>query len=127
MTENSPLVGSRMGADFLRTASAADGDASDLKNAAGERNLGLTDASNLRMSAQTISRPAFDRAASEGERRSQVTHIFNVTAHPDAGSVTCDPPRDRCDEKSLPAAAIKSQTFDLDQSLKPIRGELKFL
>ena len=50
MAENSPLVGSRQGADYLRTASAADGDASDLKNAAGERNLGLTDASNWRMS-----------------------------------------------------------------------------
>ena len=55
MAENSPLVGSRQGADYLRTASAADGDASDLKNAAGERNLGLTDASNWRMSANMSS------------------------------------------------------------------------
>jgi hypothetical protein len=50
MTEKSPLVGSRQGADHLRTALAADGEAADLKNAVGERNLGLTDASHWRMS-----------------------------------------------------------------------------
>jgi len=43
MTENSPLIGSQRRADYHRTASAADGDASDVKNAAGKRNLGLPD------------------------------------------------------------------------------------
>ncbi len=45
MTENSPLIGPRRGADNLRSASAADGDASGLKNAAAGANLGLTEPS----------------------------------------------------------------------------------
>lgn len=45
MTENSPLIGPRRGADNLRSASAADGDDSGLKNAAAGANLGLIEPS----------------------------------------------------------------------------------
>ena len=49
MTENSPLFGSRPGADALRSASAAQGDTSDLQKAA-NCSLILTEASILRIS-----------------------------------------------------------------------------
>jgi hypothetical protein len=42
MTENSPLIGSRRGADILRSASATHNDGSVLQKEAGGRNLGLT-------------------------------------------------------------------------------------
>jgi hypothetical protein len=50
MTENSALIGPRPGADNLRSASAADGDASGLKNAISGRNLRLAEASIWRIS-----------------------------------------------------------------------------
>ena len=50
MTENSPLVGSRRGAGILRSASAGDGDASSLRNAAAGGTLRLTEPSIWRFS-----------------------------------------------------------------------------
>jgi hypothetical protein len=50
MTENSQPVGSRRGSGNRRSPSAANDKASDLKNAGGGRNLGLTEASIWRMS-----------------------------------------------------------------------------
>jgi hypothetical protein len=51
MTENSRLIGSRRGADILRSASATHNDDSVLKNAASAGNLRVAEASIWRISA----------------------------------------------------------------------------
>ena len=50
MTENSPLIGSRLGADILRSASATHNDNSVLKNAVSGGNLGVAEVSIRRIS-----------------------------------------------------------------------------
>jgi hypothetical protein len=52
MIENSPVIGPRRGAKDVRSASAADGDAFGLKNAAVGGNLGVTETSIWRISAK---------------------------------------------------------------------------
>jgi hypothetical protein len=52
MTENSPVIGPRRGAKNVRSASAADGEAIGLKNAAVGGNLGLIEPSIWRISAK---------------------------------------------------------------------------